>query len=106
MSGEAPGTNRRTNTRTNTRTNRLTNRRSVLAGGVALAALGVVGSACGESGPKPTPVEELLGLLDQAKGDKPAARRHLVQAIQFNDKSPVADEARRAIEVMDVKTTR
>ncbi len=65
MSGEAPGTTRRTN--------RLTDRRSVLAGGLALAALGVVGSACGESAPKPTPVEELLGLLDQAKQDSALA---------------------------------
>ncbi|KKC00367.1 membrane protein, partial [Mycobacterium nebraskense] len=33
----------------------------MLAGGAALAALGVVASACGESPPKPPAVEELLG---------------------------------------------
>jgi len=47
----------------------VTNRRGVLAGVVALAALGVVGSACGQSPPKPPPVEDLLGPLDQARRD-------------------------------------
>ena len=51
----------------------VTSRRGVLAGGVALAALGVVGSACGESPPKPPPVEELLGPLDQARRDSALA---------------------------------
>jgi hypothetical protein len=41
----------------------------VLAGGAALAVLGLVGSACGESPPKPPPVEDLLGPLDQARKD-------------------------------------
>jgi hypothetical protein len=50
-----------------------TSRRSVLAGGAALAALGLVGSACGESRPKPPPVEELLGPLDQARKDSALA---------------------------------
>jgi hypothetical protein len=45
----------------------------VLAGGVALAALGVVGSACGESTPKPPAVEDLLGPLDQARKDSALA---------------------------------
>jgi hypothetical protein len=45
----------------------------VLAGGAALAALGVVGSACGESTPKPPPVEDLLGPLDQARKDSALA---------------------------------
>nr|WP_231980255.1 hypothetical protein [Mycobacterium sp. E2497] len=49
------------------------NRRGVLAGGVALAALGVVTSACGESPPKPPAVEELLGPLDQARKDSALA---------------------------------
>ena len=49
------------------------NRRGVLAGGTALAALGVVTSACGESPPKPPPVEELLGPLDQARKDSALA---------------------------------
>jgi hypothetical protein len=44
-------------------------RRGVLAGGAALAALGVVASACGEPPPKPPPVEQLLGPLDQARHD-------------------------------------
>ncbi len=47
----------------------VTNRRGVLAGGAALAALGVVASACGEPPPKPPAVEELLGPLDQARHD-------------------------------------
>jgi hypothetical protein len=47
----------------------VTSRRGVLAGGAALAALGVVVSACGESRPKPPAVEELLGPLDQARRD-------------------------------------
>ncbi len=51
----------------------VTNRRGVLAGGAALAALGVVASACGESPPKPPPVEELLGPLDQARHDSALA---------------------------------
>jgi hypothetical protein len=45
----------------------------VLAGGAALAALGVVGSACGESPPKPPAVEDLLGPLDQARKDSALA---------------------------------
>jgi hypothetical protein len=45
----------------------------VLAGGAALAALGVVGSACGESSPKPPAVEDLLGPLDQARKDSALA---------------------------------
>ncbi len=45
----------------------------MLAGGVALAALGVVGSACGESPPKPPPVEDLWGPLDQARHDSSLA---------------------------------
>ncbi len=51
----------------------VTNRRGVLAGGAALAALGVVASACGESPPKPPAVEELLGPLDQARRDSALA---------------------------------
>ncbi len=49
------------------------NRRGVLAGGAALAALGVVVSGCGESRPKPPPVEQLLGPLDQARHDSALA---------------------------------
>jgi hypothetical protein len=45
----------------------------VLAGGAALAALGVVVSACGESSPKTPAVEDLLGPLDQAKRDSALA---------------------------------
>lgn len=45
------------------------NRRGVLAGGAALAVLGVAASACGEPQPKPPAVEELLGPLDQARRD-------------------------------------
>jgi hypothetical protein len=45
----------------------------VLAGGAALAALGVVGSACGGSTPKPPAVEDLLGPLDQARKDSALA---------------------------------
>ncbi|TAM63382.1 hypothetical protein [Mycobacterium sp.] len=48
------------------------NRRDVLSGGAALAALGVV-SACGKSAPKPPPVEQLLGPLDQARHDSTLA---------------------------------
>ncbi|HUH71176.1 MAG TPA: hypothetical protein VLZ05_21265 [Mycobacterium sp.] len=51
----------------------VTNRRGVLAGGAALAALGVVVSACGESPPKPPAVEELLGPLDEARHDSALA---------------------------------
>jgi hypothetical protein len=51
----------------------VTNRRGVLAGAAALAALGVVASACGESPPKPPPVENLLGPLDQARKDSALA---------------------------------
>ena len=49
------------------------NRRGALAGGAALAVLGVVASACGESPPKPPAVEELLGPLDQARRDSALA---------------------------------
>ncbi|OBJ06844.1 hypothetical protein [Mycobacterium sp. 1465703.0] len=49
------------------------NRRDVLAGGVALAALGAVVSACGKSAPKSPPVEQLLGPLDQARKDSALA---------------------------------
>lgn len=45
----------------------------MLAGAAALAALGVVASACGESPPKPPPVENLLGPLDQARKDSALA---------------------------------
>jgi hypothetical protein len=45
----------------------------VLAGGAALAALGVVVSACGESPPKTPAVEELLGPLEQARHDSALA---------------------------------
>jgi len=51
----------------------VTNRRGLLAGGVALAALGVVVSACGELPPKPPPVEDLSGPLDQARKDSALA---------------------------------
>ncbi|ORV00356.1 hypothetical protein AWB93_10965 [Mycobacterium bohemicum] len=51
----------------------VTNRRGVLAGGVALAALGVVASACGKTTPKPPAVEDLLGPLDQARKDSALA---------------------------------
>ncbi|MEB3984023.1 hypothetical protein OQ968_22505 [Mycobacterium sp. 663a-19] len=51
----------------------VTNRRGVLAGGAAIAALGVVASACGEPPPKPPAVEELLGPLDQARRDSALA---------------------------------
>ena len=44
----------------------------MLAGGAALAALGVVGSACGST-PKPPAVEDLLGPLDQARKDSALA---------------------------------
>lgn len=49
------------------------NRRGVLAGGAALAVLGVSVSACGQSPPKPPVVEELLGPLDQARRDSALA---------------------------------
>ncbi|BAV42324.1 conserved alanine rich membrane protein [Mycobacterium ulcerans subsp. shinshuense] len=45
----------------------------MLAGGAALAALGVVVSACGESPPKPPAVEELLAPLEQARHDSALA---------------------------------
>jgi hypothetical protein len=45
------------------------NRRGVLAGGAALAVLGVSASACGQPPPKAPAVEELLGPLDQARRD-------------------------------------
>lgn len=48
-------------------------RRGVLAGGAALAALGVVTTACGESTPKSPAVEELVGPLDQARHDSALA---------------------------------
>ena len=51
----------------------VTNRRGVLAGAAALATLGVVASACGEPPPKPPPVENLLGPLDQARKDSALA---------------------------------
>ncbi|ORW16283.1 hypothetical protein AWC19_22840 [Mycobacterium palustre] len=51
----------------------VTSRRGVLAGGAALAALGVVAAACGEPPPKPPPVEDLLGPLDQARKDSALA---------------------------------
>ena len=49
------------------------NRRGVLAGGAALAVLGVGVSACSEPPPKPPPVEELLAPLDQARRDSAVA---------------------------------
>ncbi len=51
----------------------VTDRRGVLVGGAALAALGVVVSACGESPPKSPAVEELLAPLDQARRDSALA---------------------------------
>jgi len=45
----------------------------VLAGGAALAVLGVGVSACSQSPPKPPAVEELLGPLDQARRDSAVA---------------------------------
>ncbi|EUA90173.1 putative conserved transmembrane alanine rich protein [Mycobacterium ulcerans str. Harvey] len=45
----------------------------MLAGGAALAALGVVVSACGESPPKRPAVEELLAPLEQARHDSALA---------------------------------
>jgi hypothetical protein len=45
----------------------------VLAGAAALAALGVVASACGESQPKPPAAENLVGPLDQARKDSALA---------------------------------
>ncbi|WP_371514946.1 hypothetical protein [Mycobacterium sp. 1164966.3] len=41
----------------------------MLAGGAALAVLGVTASACGQPPPKAPAVEELLGPLDQARRD-------------------------------------
>lgn len=49
------------------------NRRDVLAGGVAFAALGAVVTACSKPAPKPPPVEQLLGPLDQARHDSTLA---------------------------------
>ena len=49
------------------------NRRGLLAGGAALVVLAVGASACGESPPKPPPVEELLAPLDQARRDSALA---------------------------------
>jgi hypothetical protein len=40
---------------------------------VALAALGAVATACGKPAPKPPPVEQLLGPLDQARHDSALA---------------------------------
>lgn len=51
----------------------VSSRRGVLAGGAALAALGVIASACGDAPPKPPAVEELLGPLDQARHDSALA---------------------------------
>ncbi|QUR66990.1 hypothetical protein [Mycobacterium spongiae] len=48
-------------------------RRSVLVGGAALAALGVVVSACGGSAPEQPEVEELLSPLEQARHDSALA---------------------------------
>jgi hypothetical protein len=45
----------------------------VLAAGAALAALGAVASACGDSPPKTPAVEQLLGPLDQARHDSALA---------------------------------
>jgi hypothetical protein len=47
----------------------LTSRRGVLVGGAALAALGVLVSACGGSRSDTPAVEDLLGPLDEAKHD-------------------------------------
>jgi hypothetical protein len=51
----------------------VTSRRGLLVGGAALAALGVVVSACGESSPKMPAVEDLSGPLDQANRDSALA---------------------------------
>jgi len=51
----------------------VTSRRGVLAGGAALAALGVLVSACGGSGPHAPAVEDLLGPLDEATRDSALA---------------------------------
>jgi hypothetical protein len=51
----------------------VTSRRGVLVGGAALAALGVVVSACGQSSPKTSAVEDLSGPLDQANRDSALA---------------------------------
>ena len=45
----------------------------MLAGGAALAVLGVGVSACSQSPPKPPVAEELLGPLDQARRDSAVA---------------------------------
>ncbi len=45
----------------------------MLAGGAALAVLGVGVSACSQSPPKPPQAEELLGPLDQARRDSAIA---------------------------------
>lgn len=49
------------------------NRRDVLAGGAALAVLGLGASACGQAPPKPPAAEELLGPRDQAWHDSALA---------------------------------
>lgn len=49
------------------------NRRGVLAGGVALAALGAAVSACTGPPPNPPAVEDLLAPLEQARGDSALA---------------------------------
>jgi hypothetical protein len=49
------------------------NRRSVLAGGAALAVLGLGVSACSKPRPKPPPVEQLLAPLDEARRDSAVA---------------------------------
>jgi hypothetical protein len=51
----------------------VTSRRGVLVGGAAIAALGVVVSACGGSTPKTSAVEDLSGPLDQANRDSALA---------------------------------
>jgi hypothetical protein len=49
------------------------NRRGVLAGGAALAVLGVGASACSQSPPKPPAAEDLFGPRDQAWHDSTLA---------------------------------
>jgi hypothetical protein len=51
----------------------VTNRRGVLVGAAALAAFGVVASACHQPPPKPPAVENLVGPLDQARKDSALA---------------------------------
>ncbi len=51
----------------------VTSRRGVLVAGAALAALGVVVSACGESSRKTSAVADLSGPLDQANRDSALA---------------------------------